>query len=258
MQRRWIVAIGAIALLVAACGEKNVKRAGNTEAISTHKSAKGDSTVYGLACDGCTDSILVFLPYSGGDPDTFDIIYAHQHQRVFGRPHIGDELAVIVNPEDKDEALTVINLETLKGEWCYRVMPTMRNIESMPKRMQRRMLEQMPDSIKQQFFVPREFGFKLKRDYTASPIGLMRSGNTSDDQSPVEYPKLKWYNEWRIYNGRIILTQNMETYAFTSEDRKTESDTADIVLLRSDTLVLQFRDHTQGYYLRVDTTRTTR
>ena len=64
-----------IAAFMTACGSKQPKEDKvPNDAISMYKSIPGDSALYGLACDGCTDSILVFLPYSGGDPDTFDII----------------------------------------------------------------------------------------------------------------------------------------------------------------------------------------
>ena len=100
------------ALLTVACSTKQEQAATDVaeDAISLKKNLPGDSALYGLACDGCTDSVLVFLPYSGGDPDTFDIINAFQQHHVYGRPRIGDELAVIVNPEDHDEALSVVNM----------------------------------------------------------------------------------------------------------------------------------------------------
>ena len=53
--------------------------------ISTEQNMPGDSTVYGLACDGCNDTILVFLPRTGGDPDTFNILGASKQHQVFGR-----------------------------------------------------------------------------------------------------------------------------------------------------------------------------
>ncbi len=62
----------AAAVLTASCGSKQQQPNHDyaDDAISLHKNLPGDSALYGLACDGCTDSVLVFLPYSGGDPDT--------------------------------------------------------------------------------------------------------------------------------------------------------------------------------------------
>jgi hypothetical protein len=184
-------------LLTIACGSNQQPTVTDVadDAISLKKNLPGDSALYGLACYGCTDSVLVFLPYSGGDPDTFDIINAFLQHRIYGRPRIGDELAVTVNPEDRDEALSVVNMEMLKGEWCYQVLPQLRTLESMHKRMQRRMIERMPDSLRQLMMTPREYSLRLKRDYTASARGGMRRRTTTDDMSPVEYPSIKRYTD---------------------------------------------------------------
>ena len=78
--KKAILFIFATVLLTGACGSKQQQPASDIaeDAISLQKNQPGDSALYGLACDGCTDSVLVFLPYSGGDPDTFDIITAFQ------------------------------------------------------------------------------------------------------------------------------------------------------------------------------------
>lgn len=240
--------IAIAVVLTAACGQHKQPQSDEpSTVISLHQNAPGDTALYGLACDGCTDSILVFLPYSGGDPDTFDIIDAHQQHRIYGHPHIGDELAVIVNPDDQDEALMVFNLEELRGTWCYMVNPQLRNIENMPRRMKRRMIEQMPDSIKEQLLVPREYSLRLKRDNTAMHYGAMRRQTTTDDMSPVEYPSVKHYTEWRLHNGYLIL--KADTIAgFSHEGAKPEIDTVTIRLLEKDTLILQFPDHEQSFY----------
>ena len=227
---------------LSACGGKgqNGKRddiPADSIAYSIIKKAKGDSTIYGLACDGCTDSVVVFLPYEGGNPVTYEIIDARRLGKVFGRPKIGDRLALMINPNDREEATLVINLDDLKGAWCNKFMPKFRNIENMPRRMQRRMMADMPDSIKEKFLVPKEFGFEIKGTSTVSFIGPHKMVETTDDMSPVEYPVQKRYNEWRIYNGHLLLTT-----------KKHGIDTADIVLLRPDTLVLRFKDKEQGYY----------
>lgn len=230
---------------IVACGQKTASS--ESEKAPARQIAPGDSTRYGLACDGCTDSILILLPAEGGDPDTFDIITARQQHLVFGHPQIGDELAVILNPEDKNEAQMVINIERLKGEWCYQVMPTFRNIQSMPQKMQRRMMERIPDSVKERLVVPREYGIRLKRNNLAQTVGASRNRN-DNSMSPVEYPKAKRYAMWRLYNGRLILETDTARLSTNSEKRRLECDTADIVLLRRDSLVLRFKDHEQSYY----------
>ena len=247
--KKAILFIFATVLLTGACGSKQQQPASDIaeDAISLQKNQPGDSALYGLACDGCTDSVLVFLPYSGGDPDTFDIITAFQQHRIYGRPRIGDELAVIINPEDRDEALSVVNMEMLKGEWCYMVQPQLRAPESMPRRMQRRMIERMPDSLRQLMMTPREYSLRLKRDYTVSARGSMRRRTTTDDMSPVEYPAIKRYTDWHFYNGQLIL--KADTIAgFSQEGDVPDIDTVQIRMLTADSLILEFPDHTQEYY----------
>ncbi len=251
MKRSILLAFVATILLMVACTTKPqqhpVVEGVADDAISMHKNLPGDSALYGLACDGCTDSVLVFLPYSGGDPDTFDIIDAFQQRRIYGRPRIGDELAVILNPNDHDEAYSVVNMEMLKGEWCYLAHPTLRSPDKMNQRMVRRMMERMPDSVRRQMMTPREYSLKLKRDYTATARGAMRRMTTTDDFSPVEYPKIKRYTDWHFYNGMLIL--KADTIAgFSGPDDVPEIDTVRIKFLMRDSLVLEFGDHTQEYY----------
>lgn len=234
-------------MFLGACGGQQKQPAiEETQAISTFKTVEGDSTLYGLACDGCTDSVIVFLPYSGGDPDTFNIIEAMRNQRVFGHPNIGDELAILLNPADTTQALSVFVLDELRQSWCYLAKPSLRQhpgsaaAETM-----------VPDSVLNRLMKPREYGFKLKHEYSATPIGFMPP-STTDEQSPVEYPPLRWYNEWRLFNGRLILTVNTTKMMVNNEEKRIENDTADIVMLRRDTLVLRFADHEQGYYRKVE------
>mgnify|MGYP002625215858 CR=1 FL=1 len=232
--------IAVTALIMAACGSKQApKEAAPNQAISTHENLPGDSTRYGLACDGCTDSVLVFLPYSGGDPDTFNIIQAQKERRIFGRPHIGDELAVIASSESPHLAQTVINLSTLHGQWAYMVSPTLRQSVGQPARP-------LPDSILQKIMIPREYSIRLKRDNTAQIRGARRQQTTTDDMSPVEYPAVKHYTEWHIFNGQLVLTT--DTIAGGGDEAEPENDTVTIQLLMRDSLVLRFKDHDQPYY----------
>ena len=73
--------------------------------------------------------------------------------------------------------------------------------------MEQEFLKKMPDSVMQRLLQPREYGFQLKNDHQAQPIGMVRQGNTTDDRSPVEYPELKRYHEWHLLNGRLILNE---------------------------------------------------
>ncbi len=245
-----LMALMLTMLIVAACSSK--KDSGKTEEgdlISVEPSQPGDSTVYGLACDGCNDTILVFLPRQGGDPDTFNILNASKSRQVFGRPMIGDLVAVLTNRENPKVADMVINIEQLKGKWCYMVEPKLREIAGMPlSRLQGEQREEM-DSMLREMLQPREFGVEIKSDYTARPIGMIRS-MTSDEESPVVYPPLKRYREWRIFNGRLILSEGARDSL--GNITVTNTDTAQLVLLHRDTLVLRFEEGVQGYYRKVD------
>ena len=138
-------------------------------------------------------------------------------------------------------------MEMLKGEWCYMVLPQLRTPESMHKRMQRRMIERMPDSLRQLMMTPREYSLRLKRDYTVTARGGQRRRTTTDDMSPVEYPTLKRYTDWHFYNGKLIL--KADTIAgFSNEGALPETDTVQIRMLTQDSLILEFPDYTQSYY----------
>ena len=94
---------------------------------------------------------------------------------------------------------------------------------------------------------PREYGVEIKSEHIARPIGITRT-MTSDEESPVVFPPLKRYREWRIFNGRLILNETTRDTLGTVT--VTNSDTATFVLLRRDTLVLRFNDGEQGFYRR--------
>ena len=65
-----------VSAIVFSCGNKTKMNEWENDTLSKRDRSNGDSTLYGLACDGCTDSVLVFLSFEGGDPITFDIIEA--------------------------------------------------------------------------------------------------------------------------------------------------------------------------------------
>jgi len=120
-------------------------------------------------------------------------------------------------------------------------------MDKMSKRMQRRMMERIPDSLLKKWMAPREYSLRLKSDHGATVRGGVFRQTTTDDMTPVEYPEVKHYTDWHIFNGRIIL--KADTIAgFSKEGDVPTIDTVDIRLLRQDTLILQFPDHEQSYY----------
>ncbi len=241
--KQTVIILAATAMLLGAC-HSGTQTEENSTVYNETVTLEGDSTVYGLACDGCTDSILVYLPFSGGDPDTIDILNARVQRKVFGRPEVGDEVAFVLNASNKKVADLVINIDRLKGSWCYQVMPKLRRRLGASADSVAQLPPDFPDSLKKKWFQPREYGLELQRDNMVRPIGAQTRGR--EQQGPVEYPEMKRYREWHIYNGHLLL---METRRDTTGARKTIStDTADIVVMRHDSLLLRFADHEQGYY----------
>ena len=238
-------AIVTATLLTAACGTKEGK-ATETEVAKTEKTLKGDSMVYGLACDGSNDSILLLLPLTGEDPDTFDILEAWKEMKVFGRPATGDNMAVMVNPEDRKVADLVIDLDRLKGEWCYMVKPRLRHHPNFnPANLQPEIKEKM-DSILEQMAQPQEFGMEIKSEHIVRPIGTS-SDRAQEKKGPVEFPPQKRYRMWYLFNGKLLLSETQRDTSGVST--VTNTDTAQLVMLRRDSLVLRFSDGTeQGYY----------
>ncbi len=233
-----------IAITAMSCGSKtDSKKLTTNDSISTTTRVEGDSTLYGLACEGCTDSVLIFLSFDGGDPITYDIINAVQKHKILGRMTTGDWIAVVLNPNDSTVADEVINLDQLKGNWVYKAMPEPRN--GIKQELQSKNVEEDIDSIIQSRMKPNEQGFALKRNNVAEPIGKKYS---NQDNNPVVYPEVKSYSEWRIYNGVLILSQKKLLRQGKKISSVMENDTAEITFLRKDSLCLKFKNGTQGYY----------
>jgi hypothetical protein len=248
MRNNILLLIAAILVLFSGCGTKEEQKPEKTIGLSTN--IEGDSTLYGLACDGCTDSVLVFLSGKGGDPVTYDIIDARKRQHIIGHPNVGDSVCLIVNGKDKKKADLVIDLDQLKGEWVNLEKPVRRESAfegSMPKMDEE--TKAALDSMLEQQMKPVEIGFALKRSYTAQPIGNQYSRNQSKE-SPVIYPTPKRYTEWHIFNGKLVLTErrrNLDNSQAVEE--KPKSDTVDILLMSRDTLRIRYKDGTEkGYY----------
>ena len=214
--------------------------------------AKGDSMLYGLACDGCNDSVVVVLPDSGGDPKTFSIINAMKQHHVFGTPVVGDQVAVMVNPQDTTEVLYVINLEELKGTWTYQQMPVARQINE--ERLQQMTDEEKHerDSLIQRAMVPVEFGYTLKRDNTIRSVGHVPRTTSLEMESPVVYPRQKWYSEWHVFNGNLIFTKTSRAKNDSTPPPPPENDTVSILMMKKDTLVLKMPDRIQGFSRKPD------
>lgn len=214
---------------------------------------EGDKTIYGLACEGCSDSTVVLLPNDGSDPVSYDIIDATQNHKVMGKLKVGDWIGLVLNPEDSTVADFVINLDELKGTWCYVVMPKMRDFDKMSEKLQKRMMRDMPDSVKATFMIPREYGFSLKRQWTAQSVGYVKENSL--EESPVVYPKLGYFTAWHIWNGKLVMTSGSPNFSATSKEISISNlrhDTCDIDYLGNDSLVLSSDGESRSYYRNSD------
>jgi hypothetical protein len=203
-----------------------------------------DNSIYGLACDGCNDTIVVFLrmPYRDTDPDTLDVLEASRAGHIYGTPRIGDKLAIIRNADDTTVADMVVSTNALQAEWCYRVKPTLR------ERADGRHL-QLTDSLRQMLMIEREYSLVIKPDSLVFSKGFGNSPRTSDDRSDVVYPKPRRYRQWYVRNGRLMLAE--AALDSVGGVKTLTVDTADFVKLTEDTLVLRFADGEHGYYKKV-------
>jgi hypothetical protein len=198
--------------------------------------------------------VVILLPGDGSDPVTYNIIDAHRHNRVMGRLKVGDWIGLMRNPTDSTVADFVLNLDELKGTWCYVVMPKWRDATNMTPQAQAILEESMPDSVKKEFFVPREYGFSLKRQWTAQSVGYVRK-SPLEDQSPVVYPRLLYFTEWHILNCRLVMTSREYQKKDDSEEMELagyRNDTCDVVFLSGDSLVLASDGESRGYYRRTN------
>lgn len=259
MNRKSFYFILFMLMLFVACGKTDEKpEEDSMDVVSQSYEAMGDSMLYGLACDGCTDTTLVLLPDSGGDPVTYSIVRARSEKKFFGRPQIGDKMAVMVNPDDSTELLVVINLDQVMGTWYYEQLPVLRrraHIDSAEVQQMEFTEEEKAhfDSLLSTLMIPREYAYTFKRDFTMRTEGGPPRTTSLDRDLPVVYPPMTRYMEWHIFNGKIILTYGGMKIAGMKDSLELTNDTAEFVLLRSDTMALRFRDHVQGFRLRPDT-----
>ena len=233
--------VGIVSLLFFSCSKKEQGKEQMAAGFPDIKvDIKGDSMVYGLVCDGTTDSVIVLWPFTG-DPVVYDCIDAHDNHRIIGKPSIGDWVGIIRDSIDTTVVAMAIDLDQLKGTWTYPVIPVMKDLQHMSPRMQKRMMADMPDSIKNTFMVPREYGFTLKRAHQAQAVGYVRSASTLQSDSPVEYPKVKRYVQWHMLNGRLILVSaDIKPTEGPDMDAPVEvkMDTLDFVYMDNDSLIM--------------------
>lgn len=247
MRRHTPIITVTMTVLLAACGTRPGSDMAMQPDSSIVKTFPGDSMVYGLACEGCSDTIVTILTNTDSDPDTFDVLEAATNRQIFGMPKTGDVIAILPQDSDATAASIVVNLSRLKGSWCYMAVPELRIRAGITEEMHRKFINEMPDSTRQRLLKPREYGFELRSDFTARPIGMQRT-TQADANSPAVYPPLKRYHQWHIVNGRIVLNETRPDTL--GKHHVLSSDTAEFVALRRDSLILRFTDGSEKRYYR--------
>lgn len=230
------IIISLVMAFVAGCAESTTNSPVQT--CEPFERAEGDSSIYALVAEGTNDSILVYLrlPYDGSDPDTLSILETRRNRQVFGRTDIGDAVAVVRCADDTTKAASIIVTQDLLGSWIYEVYPTLRRTPVNDSLL--------PQRLKEQLSVAREYTLTMRNDYTV--FSFAERGHKDDNMSPIVYPKARHYSQWRIYNGRLIFTETKRDSLDNSLPVGT--DTADIIRLRRDTLVLHFAEDEHTYY----------
>ncbi len=239
----------ALSVLTAfvSCNTKEVKD--SEQPVFTQR-LQGDNAIYGLACDGCNDTVIVVLPEDNSDPMTYNIMEAKRRNRIMGKIQIGDRLCIVLNKKNKKEADVVVDIDKLAGIWCYIVMPKMRDAEQLSAKAQARMMNNMSDSMKETYLIPREYGFYLKRDWIATSVGYVDDNNALAQESPVEYPPLGYFTAWHLWNGMLVITSGKPSSKNNVQInvKSLHNDTCSIDYLDGDSLVLSSDGVSRSYY----------
>lgn len=105
-------------IMLGSCGGNKQQAAAEADSTAVEELVPRDKTVYGLCGHGTAMNTLELITDSG-DTLVLGLNKAQENGKVFGGMAVADRMAVVTN-KDKTEALLVINLNTLLGDW---VMP---------------------------------------------------------------------------------------------------------------------------------------
>ena len=111
--------MAAAMVMCGSCGGKQQAQVGETEETEkTDMSVFRDQTIYGVCTDGTAMNTLEMIT-DNGDTLMLSLTRAQDAGKVLGGLQVADRLAVLADSL-KQNALLVINLNTLMGDW---VMP---------------------------------------------------------------------------------------------------------------------------------------
>jgi hypothetical protein len=120
MKRLFLLSVASATMMLLSCGGNKQQAQGEEtpETTETENVILRDRTIYGICTDGTAMNTLE-MTTDNGDTLTLSLTKAQENGKVFGGLQVTDRVAVVADSA-RQNALLVINLNTLMGDW---VMP---------------------------------------------------------------------------------------------------------------------------------------
>jgi len=120
MKRLFFLSVASATMMLLSCGGNKQQAQGEEtpETTETGNVILRDRTIYGICTDGTAMNTLE-MTTDNGDTLTLSLTKAQEDGKVFGGLQVTDRVAVVADSA-RQNALLVINLNTLMGDW---VMP---------------------------------------------------------------------------------------------------------------------------------------
>lgn len=120
MKRLFFLSVASVTMMLLSCGGNKQQAQGEETPETTEKEnvILRDRTIYGICTDGTAMNTLE-MTTDNGDTLTLSLTKAQEDGKVFGGLQVTDRVAVVADSA-RQNALLVINLNTLMGDW---VMP---------------------------------------------------------------------------------------------------------------------------------------
>ena len=120
MKRLFFLSVASATRMLLSCGGNKQQAQGEETPETTEKEnvILRDRTIYGICTDGTAMNTLE-MTTDNGDTLTLSLTKAQENGKVFGGLQVTDRVAVVADSA-RQNALLVINLNTLMGDW---VMP---------------------------------------------------------------------------------------------------------------------------------------
>ncbi len=120
MKRLFFLSVASATMMLLSCGGNKQQAQGEEtpETTETENVILRDRTIYGICTDGTAMNTLE-MTTDNGDTLTLSLTKAQEDGKVFGGLQVTDRVAVVADSA-RQNALLVINLNTLMGDW---VMP---------------------------------------------------------------------------------------------------------------------------------------